>query len=81
MKTDEEIEEEAVKAARKVWSGQFLLPYVHCNLCHPADPKQRCVCDIMTGNSLCAKHWIERKIKELQEQNKPQLDVDYFAKI
>lgn len=81
MKTDEEIEEEAINAARKVWEGQIILPYVHCTECPPDQIKQRCVCDVMTGTAICAKHWILKRIKELQEKNKPQLDVADFSSL
>lgn len=81
MKTDEELEEEAIRAAQKVWGGQVVLPYVHCTECPPDQIKQRCVCDVMTGTAICARHWIERRLKELKAQNKPKLDTEDFSKI
>ena len=64
--TDEEIEEQAIRDAMKVWQGQVVLPYVRCTECPPDEIKQRCVCDIMEGTALCAKHWIEKRVRELQ---------------
>lgn len=66
MKTDEEIEEEAINAARKVWESQIVLPYVHCTECPPTMMKQRCVCNVMDGTAICAKHWILKRIAELK---------------
>lgn len=81
MKTDEELEEEAIRQAQKVWQGQVVLPYVHCTECPPDQIKQRCVVNIVDGTAICAKHWIERRLKELKAQNSPKLDIDDFAKI
>lgn len=64
--TDEEIEEQAIRDAMKVWQGQVVLPYVHCTECPPDEIKQRCVCDIMEGTAMCAKHWILKRIDELK---------------
>ena len=64
--TDQEIEEQAIRDAMKVWQGQVVLPYVRCTECPPDEIKQRCVCDIMEGTALCAKHWIEKRVRELQ---------------
>lgn len=64
--TDEEIEEQAIRDAMKVWQGQVVLPYVHCTECPPDQIKQRCVCNIMEGTAMCAKHWIEKRVRELQ---------------
>lgn len=81
MKTDEELENEAWEQTKKAWEGQVVLPYVHCTECPPEQIKQRCVCDVMSGTAICAKHWFERRLKELKEQNKPKLNTDDFAKI
>lgn len=81
MKTDEELEEEAIRDAQKVWGGQVVLPYVHCTICPPDQIKQRCVVDMIEGTAVCARHWIERRLAELKAQNKPKLDTDDFAKI
>lgn len=81
MKTQEELEEEAIRQAQKVWGGQVVLPYVHCTICLPDYFKQRCVVNIVDGTAICAKHWIERRLNELKAQNSPKLDTDDFAKI
>lgn len=64
--TDEEIEEQAIRDAMKVWQGQVVLPYVRCTECPPDEIKQRCVCNVMDGTAMCAKHWIERRVRELK---------------
>lgn len=64
--TDQEIEEQAIRDAMKAWRGQVVLPYVHCTECPPDQIKQRCVCDVMEGTAICARHWIERRVRELK---------------
>lgn len=64
--TDQEIEEQAIRDAMKVWEGQVILPYVRCTECPPDNIKQRCVCDVKEGTALCARHWIEKRVRELQ---------------
>lgn len=66
MKTNEELEEEAIRQAQKVWGGQVVLPYVHCTECPPDEIKQRCVVNVMEGTAICARHWIEKRVRELQ---------------
>lgn len=82
--TDEEIEEQAIRDAMKVWQGQVVLPYVRCTECPPDQIKQRCVCDVMEGTAMCAKHWIEKRVRELKAAEatvKAPLDVDDFARL
>ena len=67
MKTDIELEEEAIRQAQKVWGGQVVLPLVHCSECPPDKIKRRCVCNVMDGTAICAKHWIERRVRELKD--------------
>lgn len=64
--TDEEIEEQAIRDAMKVWQGQVVLPYVRCTECPPDEIKQRCVCNVVDGTAMCAKHWILKRIDELK---------------
>jgi hypothetical protein len=64
--TDQEIEEKAIKDAMKVWKGQVVLPYVHCSYCPPDQIKQHCVCNVVEGTAMCARHWIERRVRELK---------------
>lgn len=95
--TDQEIEEQAIKDAMKIWQGQVVLPYVHCSECPPDQIKQRCVCNIMEGTAMCARHWIERRVRELNAAEQivkepfpvaelkgcglTPLDVDDFARL
>lgn len=80
-----EIEEEAIEAARKVWEGQVVLPYVHCTECEPDAIKARCVVNVITGEAVCARHWIERRVEKLCEEaveaGKPQLDLEDFGRV
>lgn len=86
MKTDEELESEALEMARKIWENpNFSLPYTYCSRCEDDPPmKQRCVCFIATGEALCARHWIEDKVRQLKEAQPVmtvKLDLADFAKI
>lgn len=68
---ENEIEEQAIKDAVKIWQGQNVLPYVRCTECPPDEIKQRCICNVMDGTALCAKHWIKKRVKELLEPAMP----------
>ena len=95
--TDKEIEEQAIRDAMKVWQGQVVLPYVRCTECPPDRIKQRCVVNIVDGTAICARHWIENRVRELKAAEPTvkepfpvaelkyggltPLDVDDFARI
>ena len=80
MKTEEELEEEAIRAAHKAWDNQVMLPFTYCSFCPPSEGKQHCVCCISTGEAICMRHWVMRKLDKLKEENKPKLDTDDFAR-
>lgn len=80
-----EIEEEALEAARKVWEGQVNLPYVRCDECGLDALKSRCVVNVITGEAVCARHWIQHRVEKLCEEaveaGKPQLDLEDFGRV
>ena len=96
-KTEEEIiEEEVVAQAKRIWERPYDkterpwldLPYTYCTLCDDYI-KRPCVCSVVDGSALCARHWIAQRIKErLAEAREKKklvakvvLDVDDFSRI
>lgn len=99
-KTEEEIiEDEVIEQAKRIWGRPYNkeerpwldLPYTYCTECYGDDRmlKRQCVCNVVDGTALCAKHWIAHRIKErlaLSRERKKVvakvvLDVDDFARI
>lgn len=72
---DELIEDEVIEQAKRIWGRPCRdeyrpfpdLPYVHCTECGPYEVKRPCVCDVVEGTALCAKHWIRKRVQELKE--------------
>jgi len=89
-KTEEEIiEAEAIESAKHIWGNPDMhLPYTHCTYCDPDDGNKPCVCRIQDMTTLCARHWIEDRIRllrqlkeESRQRNKPSLDLEDFARL
>jgi len=97
-KTEEEIiEDEVVEQAKRIWGRTYNkeekpwldLPYTYCTMCGDDYIKRPCVCNVVDGSALCARHWISKRIKErLAEAREKKkvvatvvLDVDDFARI
>lgn len=97
-KTEEEIiEDEVVEQAKRIWGGPRCpreepwrsLPYTYCTMCGDYDIKRPCVCSVVDGTALCARHWIAQRIKERLAESREKkklvakvvLDVDDFSRI
>lgn len=75
---------------KKIFSGSVNLPYTYCTKCSEGQTfskmiKNRCVCDILTCEALCAQHFGEKLEKELcqkyLDKHKPKLDLTDFARV
>ena len=74
MKTEKELEDEAWRDAKRVFDGQFVLPFTYCTECRPDEGKIHCVANVMTGEALCFKHWFLRHLDELKVKNQSETE-------
>ena len=77
--------DDALVVASKIWGNPRMhLPDTYCTDCGwPPKEKQRCVCDAMSGEAYCLRHWMTRWIKKYRTEEKKvySLDLGDFAKI
>lgn len=85
MKTPEEIDEEVMAAAHRIWDleerdkGKMNIPF-HSGTCSKCwKPFSRCISIITTGELLCPRCWCEGRREELVKENRPKLDVKDFS--
>lgn len=77
----------------KIFGGSVMSPYcayTYCTKCRQGQTlskmiKTRCVCEIQTGEALCAHHFTEKLQRELcqkyLDEHKPKLDLQDFARV
>ena len=84
------ITKQAEERVKKIFSGSEMVSYTYCSKCSEGSTfskmiKTRCVGNVLTGESLCAFHFLEKLERELcqkyLDEHKPKLDLQDFARV